>query len=914
VDGMNVTNFAYVGLTNQIPSFGVTNVPVYVNGSFVYSPAVNRLLQLAANIYDASTNVSTDINLNYPSVFRPVFKSVLERNSVNNVLYTNVYIAGYQYVPEPLNPPAAWENAILSMPGEATDLPLIGAGPTYSTTNIWGVPWIVGAKKSLPSFNGLEVDNTFFIERKLRFNRSSAVVDQPRTYTTNQMYIMGVSNSYVLNDWNSYANTFADQVVIVARDSFGLGLSNDAPNYQEVDNANITSSNETLVGWLGTSGNFPPPANSYMLPLGTNLFLPQNLSSSVGGPPSTNNLYVYYYTPKPVTLGLNPQYTFPGPCFIPTSLDPSNYLDTTEGTPSLPHLVMQTTNRLQAYMLDIQNPNAPYILDYVQLGGMNGNLDVNAAVADPNSGLVSGDSSGLWSTNLYSDNYTPWGVIEQYMVSSGAPFPAAEDSDEGKAGSLAGNKVTGNQYGWATAPVPGLGTRNSPADQIAYFQAFFSQKDEDSSGTVTNTDLNIQAPFTPMRTVLQRFVYQINDPMVHYMTQDLFDFPDSTNSHYSLSLPPPGPLYIGPGKVSDRYMPWGQAGNLSKSTLYNVPADPNSTYNYSYKDPMVTAGDYWDFPTNKYPTVGWLGRVHRGTPWQTVYMKSLDILLQTEQAGSQTINVGAPTWQLWTGNVYNLFDAINTAPDQDRLLFDLFTAAPDDDAMRGQLSINIGADDPTNMLAGLASWSALFSASVVLTNNQTDQTLSFNPPNPPSYGLWTNQPLGAPPLGGWLGGNITNMAMWKIVTGINSARTNYVAYPNPDGLRGVFEHVGDILRVPQLSVQSPLLYWNDQGQEQAGINDEMYEWLPQQMMGLMTVSGTPQSPPRYVVYCYGQTLKPAPNGLISSGSFFGMCTNYQVTAESAARVVIEVHNTPTPGFPNVSPHVVIEQYNPLPPD
>ena len=54
-----VTNVQYadqIGLTNQIPSFGITNIPVLVNGQFVYTPAVQRVLQLAANIYDATTN------------------------------------------------------------------------------------------------------------------------------------------------------------------------------------------------------------------------------------------------------------------------------------------------------------------------------------------------------------------------------------------------------------------------------------------------------------------------------------------------------------------------------------------------------------------------------------------------------------------------------------------------------------------------------------------------------------------------------------------------------------------------------------------------------------------------------------------------------------------------------------------
>ena len=72
-----------------------------------------------------------------------------------------------------------------------------------------------------------------------------------------------------------------------------------------------------------------------------------------------------------------------------------------------------------------------------------------------------------------------------------------------------------------------------------------------------------------------------------------------------------------------------------------------------------------------------------------------------------------------------------------------------------------------------------------------------------------------------------------------------------------------------------------------------------------------QSPPRYVVYCYGQTLKPAPNGIVTSaGAYFGLVTNYQVTAESAARAVIRIENAPTPANPNTQPHIIVEQYNP----
>ena len=42
--------------TNMPLPFGISHIPVLVNNQFVYTPAVQRVLQLAANIYDATTN------------------------------------------------------------------------------------------------------------------------------------------------------------------------------------------------------------------------------------------------------------------------------------------------------------------------------------------------------------------------------------------------------------------------------------------------------------------------------------------------------------------------------------------------------------------------------------------------------------------------------------------------------------------------------------------------------------------------------------------------------------------------------------------------------------------------------------------------------------------------------------------
>ena len=74
--------FARLGLS-------VTNIPVYPTN--YYTPAVHRLLQLAANLYDASTNKTATApdDFDYPSVFRPTFTNIV------NSGVTNVVINGY---------------------------------------------------------------------------------------------------------------------------------------------------------------------------------------------------------------------------------------------------------------------------------------------------------------------------------------------------------------------------------------------------------------------------------------------------------------------------------------------------------------------------------------------------------------------------------------------------------------------------------------------------------------------------------------------------------------------------------------------------------------------------------------------------------------------------------------------------
>jgi len=47
---------------------------------------------------------------------------------------------------------------------------------------------------------------------------------------------------------------------------------------------------------------------------------------------------------------------------------------------------------------------------------------------------------------------------------------------------------------------------------------------------------------------------------------------------------------------------------------------------------------------------------------------------------------------------------------------------------------------------------------------------------------------------------------------------------------------------------------------------------------------------------------------MGGGPFFGLCTNYQITAEVVTRAVVRVDGAPS------KPRTVIESFNVLPPD
>ena len=872
----SVTNFNSITDTSQwtnYPAFGITNIPVWVSNRFVYSSAVNRLLQLTANLYDATMNNTFAEGRNYPSVFRPLFS----RNA--SVFGTNVFISGYTNVLSVLGT----NDDRLSLPMEIADLAATNIVFTNLAVNVYGVPWIVGAKKGFPSFNKFSFESVVGITRRLQVTRNNLNGGQPsaNTFFTNQMYTMSVSNYLGVEFWNSYASGYTGAVQIVTRDYLSMWLTNNYNSFRGTNFpvfASVINPAGATWGWTGYGASIASPAsNSFVVPLLTNaVSLPESV-------------YRFTLLPPFVPIGTND---------ISHVLYESNLITSVGSQFPFPHFGLLTTNRLQAFVLDYTN-GAYRIIDHVLFQQIS-SRDLNAEF------LTDKDDHGVWTTVTNTSLNIPMAILNQLNFSRAA------------IGYEYGN-IPSEDGKWKSDPMAQQQSGSATIEkQQAFFDAFFKPNNRTTEPVpATNTLLSVQAPYSPTRYVVQCTFMQANDPLVHYLASDLNQFSKNKTANY----PSVAPAYLTNlnglflngldfRKLNLYYRPWG--GN----PIYTETDDTNQ-WNFAIKDPRVYTSDYWDFPTDRLPTVGWLGRVHRGTPWQTVYLKSTDLLRQIQIIGTPpnatTNYVGLTNWMNWTGDMNSYgYDANNSAPVQDRLLFDLFTTAFNDNATRGTLSVNVG---PTN--ANLAAWSALFSGIVVPTNLVGGYTI-INPAGSASAPV----PVGPPPSPnsplclGYLVQNGTN--------GINDIRANTNLFPLQS-----FTHVGDILAVPALTEKSPFLAGLDPNKQ---ISDEMYEWLPQQTMSLLRCS----SSPRYVIYCYGQALKPAPNGIYTGNTppgTFGLVTNYQVVSEIATRAVVRFGSSLTnvitgtnvvvAGITNwnwfsipvvTNNNAVIEQFNILPPD
>lgn len=697
------TNVASRLLSSEL-NLDLTRIQVYPTKQ--YTPAVHRLLQVTANVYDATTTNP------YPSVFRPLFSRDADGYG------TNVFISGFTNLVS-VNL-ADLNDHQLDLPMDAVDLSTMSGPVINQALNVYGIPWIIGARKGFPNFNEVAMENIFQLTRRIQVTRATPTA-AVSTYDYNQMYMVNLTNQLGVECWNSYKGSYTNPLTIYVTDYLKNVILTNDEGFGTNMSFNIFGA-LSINSWPGYNPYLP--SASFQIPLNASLI---SITNSVyrfnpgGTPYLTTNLASPFESNVVINGSKYPQ----------------------------PHWWLMTTNRLRVVMLEpITSGSATNrVIDYLQLCGPVSFRDLSAEVQTWNTGNHLG-YNGLWVTNLGPQSVPIW-LNTQLGVSFGEY-----------------GLNSGNLFGsWGTTDLVQV------ENEIDAFRAFFhlSPLYNNSSGAqdVGNalTTNALVAPFTPIATVVQHISWQANDPLAHYQASDL-----NWAAAYHLDHSMDNLTDENLGALNQRYTPWG--GNP------NIGIDPYPYFS-AIKDPLVQQSDDWDFPTSESLAGNWLGRVHRGTPWQTIYLKASDVL-GTSLNG---VNIGTNLWMNWAGDP-DANDAAAMAPVQDWHLASLLASLFNTNDFRTVFSVNNPSPD---------AWRVLLDGLTVFTNNLDSITISSNSPQASA-----------------------------IASAIESTRTGQSGQ--------FFRDVGDILATPQLTEQSPFLNGNDPTTE---ISDEAYEAIPSQLLSLL---------------------------------------------------------------------------------
>ena len=797
----------------------VSDIMIYPTNQ--YTPEIHQLLQLTANLYD-STRYDTDDDRNphYPTVFRPRFR----------VSGGNIYLSDYVEAPT---------NSILAYPIYDMD----SADPTEgrpalmthtNTATVWGIPALVGARKGYPNFNEFSLETYISITRKLVLRRGTIppyvknAIDK-----TNAMYILSITNNTVgVEGWNSYRE---------ATNRYPRGLAMYVTNYTTMvlSNASLGLIYNPLMSPLLSNDFYIPGPLSLVpakYPTNTAVRYPTNLQAgwyaTNFGTLTRNFTYISNYT-------YYPNSSFP--YFHSTRINDGFEQLASDAFPKVDWFLIVSSK--VRYILVDTNQNR--VVDYANLKGLDTVIDIGKSLTDIRSRPF----------------YTPW------LAGALDPFPDAYDFPQGIENQIKMSAGIAKSDAWWPAS-------KAKKIEIANFCTFLGLPPGDTQATMNSaTNQYYQAPLTPTIRLYHRSSWQVNDPLVHAMPWDLCD--EGTNAYTMTLVLPPGKdarVFSNLGKTNFAYRPWG----VLKSYSASDGAGGNDPFKRDrrVKDPLVRGSDDWQFPHAKYANIGWLGRVHRGTPWQTVYLKPEAI--------------DGNDWVQWAY-------ALATHPTNDWRLLDLFTVAQHPNATVGLMPVN-----QTNV----AAWSATLSGVFVFTNELVDTILNPSAGDPqspdavgamiPHYRMYTNEVMIQP----------GSAQVQFIVDGISRVRNTL---PNQR-----FTRVSELLLVPEFTVLSPFINTNSATQLGYGISDQVYECLPEKIMSLLRMEES-----RYVIYAWGQALKPAANsiqiGVPPGDPRFKLCTNYQITAEMATRTVLRVEDVGI-NTNEFKPKVIIERFNVLPPD
>lgn len=672
----------------------------------------------------------------------------------------------------------------------------------------YDIPFLFGARAGIPALNEITMHSAVLVTRRLLLEKNPA---DKKINAIKHSFLIGVSNVCVTECWNPYTNaTYPRQLDMVA--------------YQDPKS------------WL-TTRDLGSPYTNFTPIGGTNVQLLRTWG--------VTNQYLLTGVPIQQTLPNSVFVTTPTPQLVP---DTGVALYDTSSNPFTNEWTLTVSNRLRYFMFD-----GVRLVDSFTSARLTNRFDITRelrVLARANGGPA--PFRGIWEIGLTNYAGIPISVGDWNQIAI----------------SRSANTVADDVW----ADYGGLYSVRSKSVQALGFNTWLTDSN--------STELARATPFNAGSKLVKAVSWQVNDPFVRGTLNEMLSAGDNSGvAQFSFGYLPGGgsPKYalnasipnsagdsVGSvGQINPRYNPWGGPNGLGAT---------EDLFNYSEKDPGVKSPNFWNFPSQKFPNIGWLGRVHRGTPWQTVFLKGVP--------PSYVLN----NWQTHMGAAYTP----ETFPSSDWSMLDLFTTAMHPDVTRGRLSIN-----QTN----LAAWSAVFSGVVTATNDFDAD----------GFPIPDDRVIGP----GHLDPNVP-----VLVDAINRTRTNLV-YADKQ-----FRRLGELLGTPELSYASPYLNGvpeADKRTAQSPLTDIDFERLPGQILSLLKVGE-----PRFVVYAWGQSLKPAERGVearvvggvtqfFPSGPSIDPGTkvvkNYQITGETATRAVVRIDYST-----NGRPHAVIESINVIPTD
>ena len=712
----------------------ITHIVIYPTNQ--YTPSVHRLLQLTANLYDAATNhfVSSSSALAWPTVFRPLFRT--ETNG-------QIFIAGYREV---LGTDMAFAGSAPLMVELDTGkfisfIPPSGTPFNPSDQNepmVSGVPLIIGAKKGWPNFNQFAMQTTVNVSRRLQFLRHDPVNDATNQlpYATNQQYRVAISNVFGLQAWNSYSNNFPRDLQLIATANMTAVITNEL--------GTLLLSNRVAQGAVSSimSGTWAGFTNA------------NNAQGSFQLPFNPTSSYFFFL--------INSVYSQSQQRFLSSASfeNPSGFY--------VPRWWLSIHPRVHLILLDTA---AQRIVDYVNLDAPSTQLDltedltIGGSCSDPY--VPDGTIGSIFCTNRgnYDQSFPTYGILNQIEVSlygangsqGGIPGASWNSFLQTPAGYDAISSVNFFRTNFRIPPMPG-----TPPSMLYLTNEFY-------------------APYSPTRSINIYTDWSVNDPLVHYTLSDL-KAPVVTNIELESTSQSPIPDFIS-GRVSRRFSPWGGGPFEVSIPIYQK-------FDLTRKDPLVMRSDGWNFPTSQTLDPAWLGRVHRGTPWQTLYLKPYP--------------ADSALWKTWL-NISDDQEAQALQPTNDWRLVSLLALLFNTNDVR---SLRPVSESP-------AAWLQTLDGIAAITNSTTDSEI-ISHLRPPEYWI--------PPYD-----TITMTSNSPQASTIaNAVVANSATRPDR-----FFHWVGDILATPELSTTSPWISTSSIYQSRYGITDAAYETIPSQLLALL---------------------------------------------------------------------------------